>query len=127
MRSLWDEFTAETTYTPYPGAPFDDSLLDHIALVAEESGTAVGGVYANPVSDHFGFVFGLYVRPQMRRQGVANALMRAIADVLHAEGREYVVLNVDTGNAAARALYARLGFVDAARTLRADVSAILDV
>jgi hypothetical protein len=23
MRRLWDEFTAETTFTPYPGSPFE--------------------------------------------------------------------------------------------------------
>ena len=126
MRSLWEEFNTEATYTPYPPAPFDDSFLDHIALIAEESGTAVGIVYANLAGDHFGFVFGLYVRPLMRRRGMAGALMRAIAEAIRNEGRRYVVLNVDTPNAAARAFYARLGFVDAARTLRADVGTLLD-
>jgi hypothetical protein len=23
MRELWDEFTAEATFTPYPGSPFE--------------------------------------------------------------------------------------------------------
>jgi ribosomal protein S18 acetylase RimI-like enzyme len=56
---------------------------------------------------------------------VATTLMRSIAEVLGAEGRGYVVLSVDTPNEPARLLYDRLGFVDAARTLRVDVDSLL--
>ena len=59
--------------------------------------------------------------PEARRRGVAEALVRAAALILRDEGRPYLVLGVDTPNEAARALYAKLGFVDQARTLRADV------
>jgi ribosomal protein S18 acetylase RimI-like enzyme len=122
MRRLWNEFTAEATFTPYPGSAFEPALVTkHIALVAEEDGRVVGTVYANTVSQHFGYVFGLYTRPDARRKGVAQALMRAVASVLHQQGRQYVVLSVDTPNENARALYDRLGFEDAARMLRADV------
>jgi ribosomal protein S18 acetylase RimI-like enzyme len=51
--------------------------------------------------------------------------MRSIAAVLRDEGRRYVVLGVDTPNESARAFYEQLGFVDAARTLRADVEDLL--
>jgi ribosomal protein S18 acetylase RimI-like enzyme len=126
MRRLWDEFTAEATFTPYPGNAFQPALLtDHIALVAEEKGEALGTVYANVSSPHFGYVFGLYTRPAARRRGVARALMRSIAAVLRDQGRGYVVLSVDTPNESAREFYARLGFVDAARTLRTDVEDLL--
>jgi ribosomal protein S18 acetylase RimI-like enzyme len=127
MRRLWDDFTAETTFTPYPGNPFQPALLtDHIALLAEEDGEALGTVYANLSSPHFGYVFGLYTRPAARRRGVARALMHAIAATLRKEGREYLLLTVDTPNDAARAFYERLGFVDSARQLRAEVDALLD-
>jgi ribosomal protein S18 acetylase RimI-like enzyme len=127
MRRAWDEFTAEATFTPYPGSAFDPSLVTkHIALVAEEGNRVVGTVYANTTSAHFGYVFGLYTRPDARRRGVAKALMRAIAQVLRQEGRRYVVLSVDTPNEQARALYEQLGFEDAARMLRADVDTLLD-
>jgi ribosomal protein S18 acetylase RimI-like enzyme len=127
MERLWDEFTAEMTYTPYPSNPFQPALItDHIALVAEEDGEALGTVYANLSSPHFGYVFGLYTRPAARRRGVARELMRAIAAVLRDEGREYVLLTVDTPNDAARAFYERLGFVDAARQLRAEADSLLD-
>jgi ribosomal protein S18 acetylase RimI-like enzyme len=127
MRRLWDEFTVEATLSPYPGNPFEPALLsDHVALVAEEAGEAIGTVYANLSSPHFGFVFGLYTRPDARRRGVARELMRAIATVLRDEGREYVVLSVDTPNEDARAFYDALGFEDAGRTLRADVRTLLE-
>lgn len=126
MRRLWDDFTVEATFSPYPGNPFEPALLtDHMALVAEEDGEAIGTVYANLSSPHFGFVFGLYTRPDARRRGVARKLMREIATVLHDEGREYVLLSVDTPNEDARAFYEALGFVDAGRTLRADVRTLL--
>jgi ribosomal protein S18 acetylase RimI-like enzyme len=127
MRRLWDEFTVEATFAPYPGNPFEPALVtDHIALVAEEDGEAIGTVYANLASPHFGYVFGLYTRPDARRRGVARELMREIAVVLRDEGREYVILSVDTPNEDARAFYGELGFVDAGRTLRADVRSLLE-
>ena len=127
MRRLWEEFNAEATFTPYPAAPFEPTLVtEHIALVAEDGGEALGTVYANVSSPHFGFVFGLYTRSGVRRRGVARALMRSIAAVIREQGRRYVVLSVDTPNEAGRALYERLGFADAARVLRADVDGLLE-
>jgi ribosomal protein S18 acetylase RimI-like enzyme len=126
MRAFWDAFTVETAFTPYPGSAFTPELLtDFVALVAENGDGVVGCVYANVAQDHFGFVFGLFVRREHRHQGIARALMRAIATEIRDSGRQYVVLNVDTPNTAARLLYERLGFVDAARTLRIDVDGLL--
>jgi ribosomal protein S18 acetylase RimI-like enzyme len=126
MRRLWDEFTIEATFAPYPGNPFEPALLtDHIALVAEDEGEAIGTVYANLASPHVGYVFGLYTRPDARRRGVARELMREIATALRDEGRQYVILSVDTPNEEARAFYEALGFVDAGRTLRAEVRTLL--
>jgi ribosomal protein S18 acetylase RimI-like enzyme len=126
MRRLWEEFTAEATFAPYPGSPFEPALLtDHVALVAEDEDEPVGTVYANLSSPGFGFVFGLYTRPGRRRRGVATALMRAVAEVVRDRGAAYVVLSVDTPNEQARRFYERLGFVDAARTLRIEVERLL--
>jgi ribosomal protein S18 acetylase RimI-like enzyme len=122
MRSLWDDFSTEAVYTPYPPSPFEPALVrDHVALVAEEQGEVVGTVYANLSTPHFGYVFGVYTVPAARGRGVGRELMRAIAEHLHEEGREYVVLSVDTPNDGARAFYERLGFEDAARLLRVRV------
>lgn len=126
MRALWTEFSAETTYAPYPGPEFVTSLLtDQLAFIAEDGAEPVGCVFVATPGDQYGFVFGLYVRPAARRQGLARSLMRTVALALQDEGKHYVVLSVDTPNAAARSLYEELGFVDAARTLRADIDDLL--
>src|SRR5262249_7591189 len=103
----------------------DTLLTDQVALVAEHEGRPVGCVYIALPDEHFGYVFGLYVRPDARRQGLASHLMREVAISLHREGRRYIVLNVDTPNQPGRLLYEQLGFVDAARTLRAEVDDLL--
>ncbi len=126
MRRLWDEFSAEATYTPYPASGFDPTFVrNHLALVAEEEGEVVGTVYANLSSPDFGYVFGVYTRPEARGRGVGRELMRAVARVLRDEGRRWVVLSVDTPNEGARAFYSRLGFEDASRMLRTSVDRLL--
>jgi len=126
MNRLWDEFSAEAHYTPYPPGPFDPALVrDHVALVAEEDGEVVGTLYANISAPHFGYVFGVYTLPGARGRGVGKALMQAVARHLRDEGREYVVLSVDTPNEGAREFYDRLGFEDASRMLRARVDRLL--
>jgi len=126
MRRLWADFSAEAHYTPYPPGPFDPVLVrDHVALVAEEHGEIVGTLYANLATAHFGYVFGVYTVPAARGRGVGRALMQAIAAHLREQGREYVVLSVDTPNEGARAFYDRLGFEDASRMLRARVDRLL--
>jgi len=126
LARLWDASVAEATFTPYPGQPFAASLVaDHVALVAEEPDRIVGAVYLNLGSRDLGYLFGLYVVPEARRRGVARQLVAAAARLLREEGRRWILLNVDTPNEPARALYASLGFVDAARQLRADVEELL--
>ncbi|MBR1219298.1 GNAT family N-acetyltransferase [Bradyrhizobium sp. U87765 SZCCT0131] len=64
---------------------------------------------SGPKDCHKAFVWGLYVRPSARGQGVAAALMAALI----AEARlsvEQLTLAVVEGNAAAIALYRRFGF-----------------
>jgi ribosomal protein S18 acetylase RimI-like enzyme len=126
MRRLWDDFSAEGTYTPYPPGGFEPELVrNHVALVAEENGEIVGTLYANLSAPHFGYVFGVYTRPETRGRGVGRALMRAAAQHLKDEGRGYVVLSVDTPNEGARQFYAKLGFEDASRMLRTSVDRLL--
>jgi ribosomal protein S18 acetylase RimI-like enzyme len=126
MCRLWEASVAETTFTPYPGAPFEDSLVsEHVALVAEDASAVIGTVYLNLASPYFGYVFGLYVVPAARRRGVGRALMLEAAACLRDEGRTHVVLSVDTPNEPARRFYDRLGFEDASRFLRTGVDDLL--
>jgi len=68
-------------------------------------------VQAGPKRAHKGAIWGLYVRASARRAGVGRMLMEAA--IGHARPRvELVQLTVTSTNSAARALYARLGFVE---------------
>ena len=127
MQALWEASIRETAYTPYPAAPFSPALLtEHLGLLAEDGREPVGCIYVNTGNDGFGFVFGLYVRLEMRRRGYARLLMRSVAEELQSAGKGYIVLSVDTPNTAGRALYEDLGFIDAARTLRVEVNRLLE-
>ncbi|MFC7543443.1 GNAT family N-acetyltransferase [Siccirubricoccus deserti] len=60
---------------------------------------------------HKGAIWGVYVQAAARGQGIAGRLMqRAIAQARSA-GLERLLLTVTVGNAAAQALYGRLGFL----------------
>ena len=50
------------------------------------------------------------VAPEMRRRGLATTVMAALARRALDEGASAAWLQVETDNAGARALYARLGF-----------------
>jgi RimJ/RimL family protein N-acetyltransferase len=61
---------------------------------------------------HRGHVFGMYVPAESRRAGVGRSLLEAlIARARGVPGLEALTLSVTAGNAAARALYERAGFV----------------
>ena len=57
------------------------------------------------------FLIAMYVRPLARGGGVGDALVVAVLADAAARGHRHVVLDVREANAAARALYARHGFV----------------
>ena len=61
---------------------------------------------------HVAHVYGVYVRPARRGQGIASALMRRLLRELQALPQiEKVSLSVNSEEVAAVALYAKLGFV----------------
>jgi len=80
------------------------------ALLAEEAGLLLLRQAAEEAE-----VLTLAVRPEARRQGVARALLETGAALLAAAGARVLLLEVAEENAPALALYAALGFVDAAR------------
>lgn len=73
---------------------------------------AVGRV---SIADGWAGLTAVDVDPRHRRAGLATAITRAAAAEAARHGTERLFLQVEEGNAAARALYARCGFRDAHR------------
>jgi GNAT superfamily N-acetyltransferase len=95
-----------------------------IYLVAWEGGTPVGQALlhrrrpaALTVSDArvdgLPYVEDVFVLPEHRNRGIGSALLEAAETAAAAQGDPAVTLAVSTGNAGARRLYERLGYVDA--------------
>ena len=60
---------------------------------------------------HRGVIWGVYVKPEFRRQGIAQALMSAVIGRARTQvGLEQITLAVSSERPAAKALYASLGF-----------------
>lgn len=83
-------------------------------LVARLEGHLVGGVGLRPIGDaaaHLGEVKRLWVRPDQRRRGVADALMSTLDE--RARNLGYAQLYLETGYAQpeAVALYEKAGWV----------------
>lgn len=92
-------------------------LFEDVALLAERAGSVVGYAFARAVADE-GEIVNLAVDSRWRRQGVARELGQACLNVLSRAGVRRVFLEVREGNAAARALYANLGFREVGRRAR---------
>jgi ribosomal protein S18 acetylase RimI-like enzyme len=60
------------------------------------------------------YVAELYVVPALRGHGRGRALMEAALAFARERGADHIELNTDEGDAAARALYERLGFRETA-------------
>jgi ribosomal protein S18 acetylase RimI-like enzyme len=117
LRELWHEFMDEVNEPEYWRGTWDEAwagvskyIADHIALIAEEGGRAVGYELARLDRPRIGYVSDLYVRPEARRRGIAKELLARAADELRGQGAEYVTLNVNLDNDGARTVYRRLGF-----------------
>jgi ribosomal-protein-alanine N-acetyltransferase len=79
---------------------------------------ARGGMILIRVTEDEAEVLTLAVAPEARRQGVAGALLAAAMAAAREQAARTMVLEVAIGNAAARALYERAGFVEAGRRPR---------
>lgn len=91
--------------------PQGRSTPGHVFLWIEAEGGRAGHVWyrIDPVRREV-YVCHIAVRPERRRQGLASAALRLVEADARAAGCRRVALNVYAPNAAARALYAKLGF-----------------
>lgn len=83
-------------------------------LVAVENGTVVGYIGSQSVPPEAD-VMNVAVSPLFRRQGIGEALMKALMEHLCRKGIESLSLEVRAGNLPAISLYTRLGFVQVGR------------
>lgn len=83
-------------------------------LTALCGGEAVGYVGAHFACGEF-YIDNLAVHPGSRRQGVAKALLLALADFARRRAGEFLTLEVRPSNGPAAALYASLGFYEVGR------------
>ena len=82
--------------------------------VAREADRVIGYIVAWMVADE-AEIANLAVAPEARRGGVGRGLLDAALDTARGHGVRTVYLEVRESNAAARALYARRGFVEIGR------------
>ena len=115
---------------------------DATTFVAEAAdGTLVGMAVGAPAPDHpdAAGLFGMWVAPNARGQGIGGALVDAVVGWAASVGYELIGLGVTTTNTAAIAFYERKGFADLGermplregsdleiRLMGARVSALLD-
>ena len=98
-----------------PPEAFAERLRASAVFAAFEGAEPLGmaGFYRHdtPKMAHKGVLWGMYVRPEARGRRIARRLVEAV--IAHAAAEvEVLQLAVTTSNAAARALYAGLGFVE---------------
>jgi ribosomal protein S18 acetylase RimI-like enzyme len=82
-----------------------------LTLLAREGGRAVGVVSGSTDGEHAVELISMWVAPDARGSGVAQALIAAVVAWAEEQGRT-THLMVRTDNARARAAYERAGFVD---------------
>lgn len=95
-----EDFVRRVVEVPTFAAERDGRLLG-LAGLAIESSTK---------RRHRGTLIRMYVRPEARGSGAADALVEAVLDHARAEGLDSVILAVTVGNQAAGRLYDRHGF-----------------
>lgn len=96
-------------------APWSEKMLREelgkgIFLVAERDGQAVGYVGCQTVLDE-GYITNVAVSPDVRRQGIASALIAELTEQARMAELAFVTLEARASNVPAIALYEGAGFV----------------
>ena len=89
-------------------AVMERATCEKTALLARNGDHPAGAAFAG-IHDGVAMVHALFVKPQVRRQGVGGMLIRAAAKWALGHGAETIGLIVTQGNHAANPLYADLG------------------
>lgn len=94
-----------------------DSPENEVYVAEDTDGRFLGYTILGPATSMlspvaFGFVYDVWVSPEARRQGVATALLEHAVAWCRKQGLPSLKLEVAAQNAAARGLYASLGFTE---------------
>jgi ribosomal protein S18 acetylase RimI-like enzyme len=85
------------------------------ARAREAGASEIGGVGLTIVAPPLAGVFSMLTAPELRKRGLAEAVMGELARFAVQRGAERLYLQVSAENAPACALYARAGFVESHR------------
>ncbi len=118
LHELWVEYERELESPEWLDASWDDEWVglrvaiagDAVVLIAELDGEVVGYAVARQRRPRAAHLHDIYVRPQVRRMGVAKELLAAVTTEMRNRGAEMLTLGVDLQNTVARTVYRRLGF-----------------
>ena len=106
---------AEMEHQLFPDAWSEKSILETleqtntICLIAEKAGRTAGYLLAYTAADE-AEIARIAVVKELQRQGAARALLAELESVCGSEGIKKILLDVRSGNGAARALYSSTGF-----------------
>jgi [ribosomal protein S18]-alanine N-acetyltransferase len=105
----------------FPEGPWDAATLERILALAGGFGylawhaeSPVGFILARDLAGEVE-ILSVGVLPLWRRRGVGRALMDAVVAKAKGDGLGSIVLEVATGNTAARRLYSAFGFIQVGR------------
>lgn len=82
-----------------------------ICLMAEKAGRAAGYILAYTAAQE-AEIIRIAAAKELQRQGVASALMEELEMLCRTQGISKILLDVRSGNVAARALYEKSGFIE---------------
>lgn len=106
---------AEMEHQLFPDAWSEKSILETleqtntICLIAQKAGRTAGYLLAYTAADE-AEIARIAVVKELQRQGAARALLAKLESVCGSEGIKKILLDVRSGNGAARALYTSTGF-----------------
>jgi ribosomal protein S18 acetylase RimI-like enzyme len=124
IRAHWEAMEEEIGGPPWVRERWEEELVDverrlrdSAIFLAEDDGQPLGLLGLDFGREKIAHVQSVYVRPEARRRGVANALMVEAAAMSREHGYDHIELDVLTSNHGALAVYERLGFVEYQRRL----------
>ena len=118
LEELWGALEDELSRPPYVELDRDREaeelrkIVDTGLAFLAERGRPVGFALARHLGPRLARLTDLYVVPDARRDGVAAALVAAVAEALEEEGIEHLDLEVQAHNTEARTVYQHWGFTE---------------